>query len=169
MDLLPVITDSPWQIIKRTKNKKTEEPKPASTFVPAKGSVAVKHKLDDDDIIVKKKVKKIVKPNSSIKLGLQWDGKNYSCAYDSLFVILYHIWRVDPVRWTTNFMEINEEHLGVLASGFNKVIQGTLSLENARDEVRYDLHDLDPVKFPMGKKGASVGQLTFEMLKFEKK
>ena len=51
MDILPVVTDSPWQIIKRGKDKKAEQPKEASTFVPVKGSVAVKHKLDNDDEI----------------------------------------------------------------------------------------------------------------------
>ncbi|EDQ98041.1 uncharacterized protein LACBIDRAFT_314780 [Laccaria bicolor S238N-H82] len=95
------------------------------------------------------------------------DGINYSCAYDSLFVILYHIWNIDPSRWTTNFTEINQDYLGALAAGFNKVLEGTLTLENVRDELRHDLHNLDPIKFPMGKTGASVGQLTFEMLKHE--
>jgi hypothetical protein len=169
MDILPVVTDSAWQIIKRGKDKKAEKPKEASTFVPAKGSVAVKHKLDhDNEIDIKKKSKKTLKPKSSIKLGLQWDAVNYSCAYDSLFVILYHIWNIDPLRWTTNFTEINQDYLGALAAGFNKVLQGTLTLENVRDELRHDLHNLDPTKFPMGKNGASVGQLTFEMLKYEK-
>ena len=54
-----MVTDSPWQIIKRGKNKKAEQPKEPSTFVPGKGSVAVKHKLDDDDEInTEKKSKK---------------------------------------------------------------------------------------------------------------
>ena len=48
------------------------------------------------------------------------------------------------------------------------MLEGTLTLENVRDELRHDLHNLDSTKFPMGKTGASVGQLAFEMLKYEK-
>ena len=55
-----------------------------------------------------------------------------------------------------------------MAAGSNKVLQGTLTLENVRDEPRHDLDNLDSIKFPMGKTGTSVGQLTFEMLKYEK-
>ena len=103
-------------------------------------------------LIQRKKVKKILKPKSSIKLGLGWDSINYSCAYDSLFVILYHIWNIDPLRWTTNFTEL----FRCIGSWFQQVLQGTVTLENVRDELRHDLHNLDPIKFPIGKTGASV-------------
>ena len=105
-----------------------------------------------------------MKPKSSIKLGLQWDSINYSCAYDSLFVILYHIWNIDPLRWTTNFTEINQDYLGALAAGFTKVLQGTLTLENVRDELRHDLHNLDPIKFPMAKQELVLGILHLKCL-----
>ena len=31
--------------------------------------------------------------------GTQWDGNNYSCAYDALFTILFNIWTVKPKKW----------------------------------------------------------------------
>ena len=31
--------------------------------------------------------------------GTQWDGNNYSCAYDALFAILFNIWTTKPKKW----------------------------------------------------------------------
>ena len=30
--------------------------------------------------------------------GTQWDGNNYSCAYDALFTILFNIWTTKPKK-----------------------------------------------------------------------
>ena len=34
--------------------------------------------------------------------GTQWDGNNYSCAYDAVFTILFSIWAVNPKKWNNN-------------------------------------------------------------------
>ena len=73
-----------------------------TTFIPAKGSKELKHKQDedeiDDNLVINKKNKSSLpldlNPNSPI--GLEWDNQNWSCAYDSLFVILYDIWKENP-------------------------------------------------------------------------
>jgi len=44
-------------------------------------------------------------------------------------------------------------------------LKGELSLEDVRDNIRLQLHDLDPTAFPMGQMGASVGRLAAEMLR----
>ena len=45
--------------------------------------------------------------NSNDSIGLEWNNQNWSCAYDSLFVILYDIWKQNPDEWTNNFKNIN--------------------------------------------------------------
>jgi len=35
--------------------------------------------------------------------GTQWDGNNYSCAYDALFSILFNIWTTKPKKWKQYF------------------------------------------------------------------
>jgi hypothetical protein len=146
--LLPVVTDSPWQVVDRSKGKKklTESPLKTSSFVPAQGSVPVllskKHKLDedeeDDNQLAAKKQK--TQTDNLVEItgpvGLQWDGENYSCAYDSLFSILYDIWKDDPRVWSTTFKHINNRFLGSLASGFKKVTNKKSTLEQVRDIIR---------------------------------
>ena len=39
-------------------------------------------------------------------IGVQWDAENYSCAYNSLFVMLYNIWIQDPKLWSRCFKKI---------------------------------------------------------------
>jgi hypothetical protein len=95
MEMLQVITDSPWQML--DKSKKTKTITKSATYVPAKGSIPVKHVLDEEDketLQVKKKRKTSKSNNDSLEspLGLQWDNDNYSCSYDALFGILYNIW-----------------------------------------------------------------------------
>ena len=173
MRLLSVVTDSPWQIL--TKGKKATV-KPPNAFVPAKGSMPVvvsKHALDEDKESLPAKKKRKTSGQSTCNaiispLGLQWDSNDYSCAYDALFGILYNIWVLNPDKWYNEFDYINEEHLGILANSFYTVLQGESSLEDIRDAMRSQLHELHPEEFPMGENGASVGDLAFRMLSSER-
>jgi predicted RNA-binding Zn-ribbon protein involved in translation (DUF1610 family) len=97
-------------------------------------------------------------------LGLQWDENNYSCAYDAFFGILYHVWVLNPEKWTENFRQIDDQYLGLLASGFHQALREEISLELTRDKVRQVLHEEYPDMFPMGQIGTSVGDLAFKML-----
>ena len=169
MILLPVVTDTAWHIIDRSKKKPTA--KPATLYVPAKGSkpITSKHSLNEEnqDILPAKK-KQMTSLANIFDLtsppGLQWDKNNYSCAYDAFFGILYNIWMFNPVKWSQEFDYINEEYIGVLSDGFKLVQQGDVSLEDIRDCLRIQLHELNAEKFPMGENGASVGDLAFAML-----
>ena len=105
----------------------------SSGFLPAKGSLPViisqKHKLNDSDLSPLKKMKqlKITKDSQlspafdqdksdkkamqdtrcdwtqSMPPGLVWDADDWSCSYDSLFGIIYDIWRQDPKAWSRRF------------------------------------------------------------------
>jgi hypothetical protein len=78
-------------------------------FVTAKGSVSVKSskkeilKMENEYKCQKAQVHKvplIASSDPSSPVGIKWDGENYSCAYDSLFVVLFDIWSTDSRLWT---------------------------------------------------------------------
>ncbi|KAF9460478.1 hypothetical protein BDZ94DRAFT_1223093, partial [Collybia nuda] len=130
MKILPVVNDSPWQVLRKDTNKSQQTPKATSAFIPATGSISVsnKRKFDENNDQISPRKKKPVKTTQA-PLGLTWDGDNYSCSYDSLFAILYDIWQSNPDKWTENFQNINNIYLGVLAKGFLEIQTGK-SLEN---------------------------------------
>jgi ATP-dependent exoDNAse (exonuclease V), alpha subunit - helicase superfamily I member len=137
-----------------------------STFIPAKGSLfaaAIKRKNDETESSEIKKQKMMhcsidTKYESICPLGIVWDGVNYSCAYDSLFVILYDIWFQNPLIWSKRFKS-GTEPLGALVDGFAQVLERRSSIEAVRDSVRYLLHRLNPHLFPTGHVGTCVGDL----------
>ena len=168
MELLKPVTDSPWQIV----GKKEIIGKPATSFVPAKGSVPVAAKrscLDDGDITMpiqkKRKTAATISPTPSSPVGIQWDAVNHSCAYDALFGILYNIWLSNPDKWLNEYSFINGDLIGTLAFLFENMQD--VSLETIRDAIRDILHEQNPTDFPMGANNASVGELAFKMLSTE--
>jgi hypothetical protein len=171
MNLLPIVTDSPWELTAKDNKSKKIVVKIPNSFVPAKGSAPVtvgKHVLDEDkpatSVQKKRKTSMANKTDINAPLGLQWDSKDHSCSYDALFGILYDIWVQNPDKWYKEFNYINEDYLGILAYGFGKVLEGDASLEVIRNVMRGQLHEIDPQAFPMGANSASVGELAFRMM-----
>src|SRR6266567_9595079 len=72
-----------WHIIDKSKNKNISKSNIVTTFIPAKGSKAVKHKQDEinDNLVVNKKIKSSLPSdlNSNCPIGLEWDSQNWSC------------------------------------------------------------------------------------------
>jgi hypothetical protein len=66
-------------VVNRTKNSKKRK----SSEVPSDFPANKKHKLNNSNV------------NNTSPVGLIWDNQNYSCAYDSLFTILYNICHSD--------------------------------------------------------------------------
>src|SRR5258708_1114082 len=99
---------------------------------------STKHKLDNSTL---GPAPKKIKTSQSISsnqlntspLGLKWDADDYSCPYDSLFVILYNIWSDNQHKWSNIFASINETYLGLLADEFEQIAQGNQTFESARD------------------------------------
>lgn len=112
MDLLPIVTDSPWQLIQEKSNAKGNKvyektsvkrnKDDATLFVVAKGTVPVStvqktgtkckaSSEDTPDLPQKKKTKLSFVPMQDSPVDIAWDGENYSCAYDALFTILCDI------------------------------------------------------------------------------
>lgn len=96
-------------------------------------------------------------------LGLKWDGKNYSCGYDSFFTIIYNIWNDNVAHISQNLSKYSNL-MEVLCEKFANVVQGTLSFEGARDHVRILLHSYNQVDFPMGRRGMSVTSLVSKLM-----
>lgn len=174
LPLLPVVNDSPWQLITKSKAKKESKSKInqiTSSYLPAKGSTMIsyakrKHSDHEFDKVSTKKVKlsNYAVSDEVAPLGLRWDAVNHSCAYDSLFVILYHIWIQDPDNWTLNFQLLGNEFLNTLIDGFQNVSHKTSSMEMSRDVVRQKLHAAFPSFFPFGPVGTSVNRLACTLL-----
>src|ERR1700692_1849096 len=102
--------------------------------------------------------------DSSSPSGLIWDSNNYSCAYDSLFTVLYEIWSNDTKVWARRFKEINQHHLKSLSVCFKKYMNGQATFETARDTIRHELHSQSPAQFPYGTRGTSVSTLASAIL-----
>lgn len=78
--------------------------------------------------------------------GLKWDSESWSCSYDVVFGVLYHIWRdrTTPCYPLTN-----------LSGPFQQALEGRTRLEDIRDWYRGLLHRMSPETFPVGSRAAS--------------
>ena len=82
----------------------------------------------------RKKQKFTTSDEDDVPPGSQWNGDNYSCAYDALFTILFNIWESNPKKWKKIFKDSNE-YLSTLHDGFQKYLRGVSTLEVAHDDV----------------------------------
>ena len=96
-------------------------------------------------------------------VGLEWDGEDYSCAYDTLFTILYDIWIQKPKIWTRRLRSIDNEFMTALTKGFKHFENKRMLLEDVRDDIRSLLHAHSPNHFRWGQVGTSVGDLALTM------
>jgi hypothetical protein len=96
--------------------------------------------------------------NTSMPVGFMWDELNYSCAYNTLFTILYDIWIYKPLKWSRSFEYISP-HMRTL-----DVTRGKNLLEIIRDNIRNYLYKANNMAFPCGKVGTSVIGLAIKML-----
>jgi hypothetical protein len=143
--------------------------KVSSTFVPAKGSKPVirsppSSPLEGRPSKKQRTAESESEDDSAGPIGLEWDGEDWSCAYDTFFTILYDIWIQDPKTWSRRFRAIQNPYLTKLEKGFRQSFLGKLSLEDLRDSIRPQLHAHDPQGFPWGQIGTSVGTLAETML-----
>ena len=172
MEMLPVVTDSPWSIIDSSKTKgKHAFPKTANQyFVSAKGSIpvqaisGVKRKIDEisddkDNNVTDDTNKKLksVEYNENLK-GLLWDRENYSCAYDALYTILFNIWSFSPIKWKRIFIRLGPFSAS-LSDAFKDLQKEKTDFETIRDKIRSDLHHYKSEHFPYGQVGTDIGEL----------
>ena len=121
--------------------------------------------IDGNGISSKKKLK--LANNASKKSnwsprGLAWS--NDSCAYDSLFVILYN-WYVTNQTDTIHVLLHSASSMLNLVVQLDRVRDKLCTFESARDLVRLSLNKIDSDKFPLhGTRGTSVTELAESLL-----
>ena len=96
-----------------------------------------------------KKMRRLSKEKSTIPKGFIWDPIDYSCAYDSLFTVLYNIWERDPAIWKRRLSDISG-NLDLLCRGFERALNNDSTLEMARNDVRRTMSRCNPAYFPLG-------------------
>lgn len=172
----PIEVHSPWTLIKKDKTKSASacnnNIKPEVYLRAAIGSVpviGVKRKAEDDNDHNVGTAKKL-KPNhaegttcSLGPVGVAWDSTNWSCAYDSLFTVLYYVWTTNPHKWNKQFTELNPA-AALFANSYQKVYNNTYTVEHARDLVRAHLNAKASDKFPYGRRGTVLADVVREMI-----
>jgi hypothetical protein len=96
--------------------------------------------------IIEPKAKKVRLSSNSIESGnhylvprgMIWS--NNSCAYDSIFTVLFSIWSGNKNMWHYNFQEMDNPFIKALTDGFNDIDNNRKTLETVRDGVRRFLH-----------------------------
>ncbi|KAF8896912.1 hypothetical protein CPB84DRAFT_1681957 [Gymnopilus junonius] len=144
----------------------------ASTL--AKGIVdsRKRKKKTENVLLMPKKVLKISTPEQrnlqeNSPHGLIWDPVNYSCAYDSVFTVLYNIWLSAPDDWSCRFDDISP-YMSKLANELKKSIENQQMIENARDAMRVQFQQNIPDHFPTGHCYTSINYLCEYLLNVER-
>ena len=94
-------------------------------------------------------------------LGLIWDSIDYSCAYDSLFTILYHIWN-EGESIHKSYFENGTHYLQFLHSNFHLLHSNQCTFENLRNNLRIILNSNNPLQYPFGKSYTNIDKLIRE-------
>ncbi|KZP15812.1 hypothetical protein FIBSPDRAFT_749654 [Athelia psychrophila] len=151
----------------------------AKTYTPALGSKQVaipvnilKRAAEVDDNTSSGPDPKRVKTSSNIAdevdatgpVGFLWDSKNWSCAYDSLFVILCNVRECSRVTVTTALRRLNPT-ARVLTAGFQRISVGRSTAPTARNNIRKLLHAMKPESYPWGQTGCGIQELAEDILK----
>lgn len=88
--------------------------------------------------------------HANVRTGLTWDSINWSCAYDSLFTILWNLWNEDKNNVLRQNSLQNNLYFQTLIDGFRMHHNQQTSLESVRDNVR-SLLSRDRIQlFPTG-------------------
>ena len=80
--------------------------------------------------------------------GLKWS--NNSCAYDTIFTLLFSVWWQNKSALLSLFSVIDNIYLNRLLAGFQEFANNVKEFEIVRDELRHALHALDPHNLKYG-------------------
>ncbi|KAJ6522930.1 hypothetical protein DFH09DRAFT_938153 [Mycena vulgaris] len=97
-------------------------------------------------------------------VGLIWDNRDHSCAYDATFTILNNLWAEDNLAWTHRFSDLSPL-MEKYALNLNSMVQRAgSSLEQVRDGLRSQMHSINPGHFPYGPNSTSIDKLAGVLL-----
>ncbi|KAJ7476477.1 hypothetical protein FB451DRAFT_1033426, partial [Mycena latifolia] len=91
-------------------------------------------------------------------VGLIWDNRNHSCAYDATFTTLANIWAENPELWRARFSTMSDL-MSRFSSNLTSVQNNLSSLEQARDGIRRRMHGHNASYFPYGPNQTSIDRL----------
>ena len=95
-------------------------------------------------------------------IGLNWDDKDYSCAYDSLFTGLYHIWNEGELSHKTYFGS-GTPLMQILHSRFTSLLNENCTFESVRDHLRSKLHFQKPTQYRYGTNYTDIDELVRDL------
>lgn len=124
---------------------------------------------EDEDINFKntsKKMKSAIIPSQNLNihspLGLIWDEKDYSCAYDSLFTVFFHIWNEGQPKHKAYF-ENSTQMMRILHLKFSSLLNQNCTFESVRDHLREKLHDDKPLQYRYGTIYTDIDELVRDL------
>ncbi|KAH8077055.1 hypothetical protein BXZ70DRAFT_1002954 [Cristinia sonorae] len=97
-----------------------------------------------------------------VPIGFKWS--NQSCAYDSLFTILYHVYVTSPEVWAT-YVSPQNNYLRLFEDLCKEVQGGDMSMEKMRAQLRTVLNKSNFEYFPLNHVGTSIDELCAEFLR----
>ena len=130
-----------------------------------------RNRINDDDKLmdinierpIVKRMRNARQPhNTTSPLGLIWDNMNYSCAYDALYTIFYHVWKEQPHR-VESYTRNNTRHMQLLVDGFKYINDNEIKFEEIRNVVRHSLFTTFPNKYPIGKNNSNLDDIIGDM------
>jgi hypothetical protein len=132
-----------------------------------RGIKEVKRKSMDPASV--EKIRKKIKLNSSSSrnlnsrspLGLTWDEKDYSCAYDSLLTVLHHIWDEGQLKHKAYFANGNE-WIRMLNSKFTSLSEKKSTFKSIRNFIRAKLNHMKPSQYRYGRHYTDICELISE-------
>ncbi len=104
--------------------------------------------------------------NARNSSGIKWDSQDYSCAYDSLFTILWNMWSEDHPLIESQAASMWNNYFYTLVNGFPHHHSHQTSLEDVRNTVRNQLRHQNSAAFPFGNYGVDIKDLLNMMFKY---
>jgi len=101
-----------------------------------------------------------------VPFGFQWDNNNWSCAYDSLFFILFNTLIASNIRWKFSIYNINDNTKYMLTL-LNKYQLNLQYFNLIRDKMHAFLHNANSKTFPYGKTGTAVVNVALYIFNYD--
>lgn len=110
-----------------------------------------------------------------LNAGCPWDGLNYSCAYDVVYMVFYAMYGTSSRAWRTLWTSESPEWNRLLANQFDLLLDNNTSgphhlqispqlFATYRNSFRIEVAKSDPQTFPRGRRFAPVGPMLERIL-----
>ena len=101
----------------------------------------------------------------NMPIGLTLDSRNYSCAFDAVLIILYHMWKESDGVWR-NTIYTYGEYMQELFNGFKDVNLENCSLDQVRNNLHIMLNRTNSNIFPFGHHFTDITELSAYIMEY---